>query len=92
MSLSLALEALDRRIQAVEARLLREPRWVLGRALGEVCPVHQRLYPRTRGRSRRSLDAVEARILSALSSLPPGALALPSAGVSLASSARGLLP
>lgn len=88
--ISLALEALDRRVQAVEARLLREPRWIPGPTLGEVCAVQQRLYPRTRGRSQRSLDRVEARILAALL-LPPGALAQPSAGVSLASSARGLL-
>lgn len=90
-SLSLALSALAARLRVVEARIEREPRWVPGLAVGEVCPIQQRLYPRTRGRSPRSLDAVEARTLAALSSLPPGAAHPPSAGVSLVPRARGLL-
>lgn len=67
--LSLALSALSARLAALERRIEREPRWIPGPTLGEVCAVQQRLYPRTRGLSRRRLDRVEARILSELTRL-----------------------
>ena len=59
--LARALEALDRRLQAVEARLLREPRW-----LGSGVCLHQRLSVCTRGRSARFVERLEARDLRAL--------------------------
>lgn len=68
-ALSLALSALSARLAALERRIEREPRWLPGPTLGEVCAVHQRLYPRSRGLSRRRLDRVEARILSELTRL-----------------------